>query len=228
MARFAVIGLGRFGENLAKALMANGAEVLAIDRTRGCVERMRDEVTLAVRLNSTDPEALRAQGVHQVDAAIVGIGEDFESAALTVATLKELGVRHIFARAETEIQGKIMLKVGADAVVNPHRESALRWAHRLMLPNLQQYVELGEGYSMIYVTAPPTFHHKTLLELGLRRKYGVNVVAINRRVSISEGEKPLAPQESVIAVPEAETTILPDDILILVGNNEALGRLPHA
>lgn len=226
MTRFAVIGLGRFGECLAKALMASGAEVLAIDRTRTLVERLRDEVTLAVRLDATDPEALKAQGVDRVDAAIVGIGEDFEDAALTVATLKELGVARIYARAETEIQGRIMLKVGADAVVRPHRESALRWAHRLMLPNLRQYVELGEGYSLIYSTAPRAFHHKTLMQLGLRAAYGVNLVAVKRTVSVTKGERAKAVEESVISVPSADTTIHPDDILILVGSNEALSKLP--
>ena len=226
MARFAVIGLGRFGEHLARALTANGAEVVAIDRARALVERIRDEVTLAVRLDSTDAEALRAQGVDQVDAAIVGIGEDFEAAALTVATLKELGVARIYARAETDIQGRIMTKVGADAVVRPHGESALRWAHRLMLPNLQQYVELGEGYSLIYAAAPSAFHNKTLLELRLRREYGVNLVAVKRAVSVPTGEGEPAVEESVIAVPSADTAILPDDVLILVGSNEALSKLP--
>ncbi len=226
MARFAVIGLGRFGENLAKALMANGAEVVAIDRNPRLVERIRDEVTLAVRLDSTDGEALRAQGVDRVDAAIVGIGEDFESAALTVATLKELEGGRIYARAETDIQGRIMLKVGADALVSPHRESALRWAHRLMLPNLQQYIELGEGHSMIYAAAPASFHNKTPLELGLRRKYGVNLVAVKRTVSVTTDEGGQARAESVLSVPSADTSILPDDILILVGSNEALSKLP--
>ncbi|MFH0980685.1 MAG: TrkA family potassium uptake protein, partial [Planctomycetota bacterium] len=132
MPRFAVIGLGRFGANLARSLMFNGAEVVAIDRRPEPVERIRDDVTLAVCLDSTDLDALGAQDVEHVDAAIVGIGEDFESAALTVATLKDLGVARIYARAETEIQARIMLKVGADAVVSPHRESAVRWAHRLV------------------------------------------------------------------------------------------------
>ncbi|MCP4589449.1 MAG: TrkA family potassium uptake protein, partial [bacterium] len=170
------------------------------------------------------------------DAAIVGIGEGFEAAALTVATLKELGVPRIYARAESEIQGKIMLKVGADAVVSPHRESAARWAHRLMLPSLEQYVELGEGYSLIYAPAPTAFHHQTLMALKLRREYGVNLVAIKRKVPCAgdqgapakdadqDGASPV--EESVISVPNADTTILPDDILILVGSDEALSNLP--
>jgi len=111
-------------------------------------------------------------------------------------------------------------------VVSPHGESALRWAHRLTLPNLQQYVELGEGYSLIYAVAPSAFHNKTLLGLRLRRDYGVNLVAVKRTVSVTAGEGEPVTEESIIAVPSADTTILPDDVLILVGSNEALSKLP--
>ena len=228
MQRFAVIGLGRFGQRLARALTAaGGAEVIAIDRDAGPVEAIRDEVTLAVRLDSTDEAALRAQGVADVDVAIVGIGEGFEAAALTVAVLKSLGVARIYARAETGIQGQILSRVGADEIVNPEHESALRWAHRLMLPNLRQYVELGQDHAMIYSTAPAAFCHQTLADLQLRRKYGVNLVAIKREVRVQTAQADAAVGSPVIAVPQADTTILPEDILILVGSNEALSRLPR-
>ncbi|MFH0981060.1 MAG: TrkA C-terminal domain-containing protein, partial [Planctomycetota bacterium] len=141
-------------------------------------------------------------------------------------TLKDLGVARIYARAETEIQARIMLKVGADAVVSPHRESAVRWAHRLVLPNLQQYIELGEDHSMIYATAPSTFHGKTLNELQLRRKYSVNLVALKRTVPVTTQKGEQTAEESILTVPTADTTILPGDVLILVGTNEALSRLP--
>lgn len=224
--KFAVIGLGRFGRQLATTLAGNGAEVIAMDRNPDLVEELRDDVTLAVRLDSTSEDALKAQGVGDVDVAIVGIGEDFESAALTVATLKSLGVPKIFARAETDVQAKILARIGADAIINPERESASRWAHRLMLPNLRQYVELGEEHSMIYMVAPRMFHGKTLREVHLRANYGVNLVAIQRTV-LDRSQDPGAPGTlQVIAVPTAETTILPDDVLVLVGSNEALGNLP--
>ena len=226
MQKFAVIGLGRFGQRLARALAANGAEVIAIDRDLRLRESVRDDVTLAVRLDSTDAEALGAQGVAEVDVAVVGIGEEFEATALTVAVLQELGVPRIYARAMNEIQGQILSRIGADQIVNPEQESALRWAHRLMLPDLQQYVELGENHAMVYTTAPAVFCGKTPAELALRSKYGVNLVAIEREVRVSTaGEKP-PPSAPVISVPEADTTILPDDVLILVGPNEALSKLP--
>jgi trk system potassium uptake protein TrkA len=226
MVRFAVIGLGRFGQRLARALTADGAEVIAVDREAKLVEAIRDEVALAVRLDSTDADALRAQGVAEVDVAIVSIGEAFEASALTVAVLKELGVPRIFARAETDIQGQILSRIGAEEIVNPEQESALRWAHRLMLPNLQQYVELGENHAMVQISAPGALCHKTPLQLNLRRKYGVNLVAIKREVRVAGQAEGAPATSSVITVPEADTTILPDDILILVGSNKALSSLP--
>ncbi len=226
MQQFAVIGLGRFGQHLAKALTAAGDEVIAIDRDAKVVERMRDEVALAVRLDATDATALRSQGVADVDAAIVGVGEDFESAALTVAALKELGVKRIVARAMTETQATILTKVGADAIALAERESALRWAHRLTVPNLQQYVELGEDHSLVYVKAPTAFCGKTLQELALRKAFGVNLVAIRREVKVESEEADHPVQAQVISVPQADTAVRRDDVLILVGSNESLKKLP--
>ena len=227
MQKFAIIGLGRFGQGLARALTSTGAEVIAIDRDAGLVERMRDKVTVAVRLDSTDAEALMAQGVHEVDVAVVGIGEDFESAALTVAPLKELQVKRIIARAERDIQAEILSRVGADEVARPEGESARRWAHRLSLPKLTKYNELGEGHSIIYTTAPRCLHQKTLKELALRNKYGVNLIALERTVSVQPDPDAPAPTPTTIVVPDANATILPSDVLILVGSNESLTHLPR-
>ena len=226
--RFAVIGLGRFGRCLAQTLTAAGADVLAIDVDAALVEAARDEVTLAVRLDSTDPEALRAQGVPDVDVAVVGIGETFESAALTVAVLKSLGVPRIYARAESEVQAQILRSIGAENIVNPERESALRWAHRFTLPNLREYVDLGEDHALIYMVAPDAFCNRTLAELQLRRKYGVNLVAIRRELQVQKtgDERPAA--SALVTVPQADAAILPDDVLILVGSHESLSRLPGA
>ncbi len=219
--KFAVIGLGRFGSRLAITLTRSGAEVIAMDRNPRLVEEFRDEVTLAVRLDSTSEDALRAQGMQKVDAAIVAIGEDFESSALTVALLKGLGVSCIYARAETPVQARILEKIGADAIINPESEAAARWAHRLMLPNLRQYVELGEGHSLIHTVAPVVFHGKSPFELGLRAKYGVNLVAIQRGPGSSKSA-----QGKVVYVPTADTRIEPGDVLILVGSNKSLADLP--
>ncbi len=223
--KFAVIGLGRFGLHLARTLAAAGADVIAIDRHVKQVEQARDSVTLAVRLDGTDEEALKAQGIHEVDVAIVGIGDDLESAAVTVATLKELGVPRIISRAENEMQARILKRIGATETVAPENESALRWAHRLMMPNLKQYIELDEEHSIVYLPAPESFHEKTLLELDMRNQFGVNLIAIERPVSAGDEGGAL---KMKFHVPNAVMKILPGDVLIVVGADASLMALPSA
>ena len=134
MERFAVIGLGRFGNRLARLLAGAGAEVIAIDNNRAVVELIRDDVTLAVCMNSTDSEALRSQGVDKVDVAVVGMGEAFEDNVMTTVLLKKLGVPRVVSRTTSQIRGDILRQVGADDVVNPERESAHRWYNLLLAP----------------------------------------------------------------------------------------------
>ncbi|MHC4927243.1 MAG: potassium channel family protein, partial [Planctomycetota bacterium] len=141
MKRFAVIGLGRFGKKLAIALAMSGAEVIAIDKDRMIVEDLRDQVTLAVRLDSTDGDALKAQGVDKVDVAIVGMGERgraFESAILTVVNLKAMDVPLIYARAADLTSGQVFSAVGATDVIYPEIETAQRWAYKLIAPHIEE------------------------------------------------------------------------------------------
>ena len=163
----------------------------------------------------------------QVDAAVVGIGDDFESAVLTVSALKSFGVPRIICRAESEIRGRILTQVGADSTVNPEAESAVRWAHRLMLPDLKDYVELGEGHSIIQIPAPPAFFQKTPAELQIRQTYHLTLVAIKRVVRVQAGSDSPETETHTITIPEPDTKILPTDILVLVGSNESLNKIPR-
>jgi trk/ktr system potassium uptake protein len=224
MERFAVIGLGRFGKRLAMLLADAGAEVVAVDRDRETVESVRDNVTLAVCLNSTDAEAVRSQGIDKVNVAIVGMGDDFEDNVMTTVLLKKLGVARVISRATTQIRAEILRQVGADDVVNPEQESAHRWFNLLMAPAIVTQFELGEGYSLAQVVAAERFHGKTLGELSLRQKYNVTVVAIQRRQP-ADGEEG-SEDQPVITLPMGDTVIKPGDLLTLVGNDEAMRGFP--
>jgi trk system potassium uptake protein TrkA len=225
MQRFAVIGLGRFGAQLARALMRAGAEVCAIDRDHKLIEQIAEEVTLAVRLDSTDEEALRAQGIDKVDAAIVGIGQDFESNILTTVTLKSLGVKYICARAEQETHGKILKRIGADEVIFPEDESAQRWSFKLRAPQISEKVEFAEGFSLAQYTAPVSFSGKTVLDLQLRKKYHVNLIGLRRAADLqAPPEKQIKKQ--IISVPLPETIINQGDLLWIVGSDDNLAKLP--
>ena len=220
MARFAVIGLGRFGQKLAIALAMSGAEVIAIDRNRETIELIADQVSHAVRLDSTDEAALIAQGVDKVDVAIIGIGQGtgrgFESAILTVVNLKQLGVKNIYARAEDLIAGEVFSKIGATEVIYPEIESAQRWAFKLIAPMIGEKIDFAPGYSLARIKAPTSFSGKTVMELQLRQKYNVNLVLIKR-----------AENDKIINVPMPSTEIFQDDILMIVGSDPDLAKLPQ-
>jgi trk system potassium uptake protein TrkA len=227
MKSFVVIGLGRFGKKLAIALAMSGAEVIAIDRDRGLVEEIRDQVSQAVRLDSTDEEALKAQGVDKVDVAVVGIGEGgqaFESAVLTVVNLRSLGVKQVYARAHSLTAGEVFAKIGATEVIYPELESAQRWAYKLITPQIDEKIDFAPGYSLARIWAPASFDGKTLMELELRQKYNVNIVAVKR------GESAKADRDreaGLINVPVPTTVIYEGDILMVAGADADLARLPQ-
>ncbi|HIJ71876.1 MAG TPA: TrkA family potassium uptake protein [Planctomycetes bacterium] len=227
MKRFAVIGLGRFGQKLAIALSMSGAEVVAIDRDRTIIEQIRDQVSHAVRLDSTDEEALLSQGVDKVDVAIVGMGQGgraFESAILTVVNLKKMGVEQIYARAQSLTAGQVFSAVGATEVIYPEIESAQRWAYKLIAPHITEKIDFAPGYSMASIIAPASFDGKTVMDLQLRQKYNVNLVAIKRGPD-SKDKKTKA--ETIINVPMPNTVIYAGDTLMVAGSDADLEKLPQ-
>lgn len=225
MERFAVIGLGRFGMRLATRLAAAGAEVIAIDRNPEIVEAVKDRVALAVSLDATDEQALLAQGIEKVDAAIVGIGSDFEASVLSTVILKQIGVKRVLGRATTRVRGEILARVGADDIVNPERESADRWCNRLLAPSVLERTVLAEGYSLVQVQAPRSFFDKTLADLAVGSRYKVLVVAI-RRTTEPEADAATPATQTVISAPGPTSIIHPNDVLVLIGNDEAIARFP--
>jgi len=226
MKKFAVIGLGRFGQKLAITLTMSEAEVIAIDQNREIIEQIRDQVTHAVRLDSTDEDALRAQGVDKVDVAIVSIGQGgrgFESSILTVVNLKALGVPQIYARAESLIQGQVLSKIGATEVIYPEIESAQRWAYKLVTPQITEKIDFAPGYSIASMIAPAGYHEKTVLDLQLRQKYRVNLVSIKRGEKAEDAKQ----KGEVINVPLPDTVVYEGDILMVAGSDADLARLPQ-
>lgn len=227
MPRFAVIGLGRFGLTLARTLAKNGAEVVAIDISREIVDEARESVSLALRLDATDEKALEAQEIDKMDAVIVGIGQGFEAKAVAVATLKKMGVKRIICRAESDLRAKILSAIGVDEVVYPEEESALRLAQRLVAPNIVDYVELAEGHSLVQFEAPRAFVGKQIVQLDLRRKYEVNLVAIKRRTPVKGPDGKVVYEEKIHDVPKPTDTVEANDILVIVGADENILKLPR-
>lgn len=209
MKTFAVIGLGRFGSAVAKRLYELGREVLAIDENPEQVQQVAESVTRAVTADCKDKEVLRALGVGSIDCAIVAIGSDLTDSILTTMTLKELGVPQVICKAQNESHKKVLQKLGADRVILPEREMANKLAQGLASANVMEYIELSPDYGIVEFAAPEKWQGKTLRELNIRVKVGVNVIAIRK------GEK-------ILVSPQAEYTVEPKDTLVALGDNKAL------
>lgn len=223
MRKFAVIGLGRFGMRLATELSGSGAEVIAIDVKREEIESIRDKVSLAVRMDSADEEALKSQGIQNVDVAIVGIGEGrggFEAAILTVVNLKNLGVKHIYARAISKVSGQVFKAAGATEIVYPEIEAAERWAYKLVSPQISEMIDIAPGYKLVRLTAPESFVDKTLADLQPRQKYNVNIVMIIRGTNAPDEA------EGKVVQPMPLSAIYAGDTLILAGYEADIAKLP--
>ncbi len=209
---FAVIGLGRFGGSVARTLHEMGYEVMVIDRDPQRVQDYATLVTHAVEADSTDEGAMRALGIRNFDVVVVAIGEDIQSSILTTIILKELGVQKVVVKAQSDLHGKVLYKIGADKVVYPERDMGVRVVHQLISPNILDLIELADDYSVIELSAGNFFNGKTLSELDIRAKFRCNVVAIK------SGEK-------ITIAPLATDRIYRGDILIVIGRNEDLQRL---
>jgi trk system potassium uptake protein TrkA len=225
MARqFAVIGLGRFGYSVAETLIKKGYEVLAIDSNEDQIEAVSDFATYAVQCDATDERALKAVSIQNVDIAVVSIGENIEASILIVMTLKELGVKEIIAKAVTPLHGKILANMGVTEVIYPERDAAIRLAHRLISPNVLEYLELSQGYSIEEIEVPGQFVGRPLKDASIRSNYGINVIAIKRRVTkLVRGEWKSVEEMNVN--PDAEDVLQKGDVMVIVGKEEDLDRL---
>jgi trk system potassium uptake protein TrkA len=207
-----VIGLGRFGSSLARSLTELGHEVMALDRDMARVESVTESVTHAAQVDATDEDALREMGVADVEVGAVAISSDLKSSILITVLLKRLGVRTVIAKAQDTLHGEILTKVGADRVIYPERETAIRLAHGLAAPDLVDYLQVTPGYGIATLLVPPDFAGLNLTVSDLRRRFAVATLVLRR-----EGEVTLNPTPSEI--------LKPDDLLVLAGQDDKLEGL---
>ena len=208
--QYIVVGLGRFGSAIAETLCEGGEEVLGVDKDMDLVEGMRDKITHAVQMDAMDRDALEALGVRDFDVAFVTMGSDIRASGTITLMLKELGVKRIIAKAHDDFHGRMLEKLGADKVLFPERDMGRRVAHNLVSGNIVDYLELSPEYSMAEVRPMKDWVGKTLKDLALRSRAGVNVIAIKRG-------------EDVNPMPQPDTVISEDDALLVVAREETLG-----
>ena len=212
--KYAVIGLGEFGSSAAVGLFRKGAEVIAVDTDMDRVNSVKDEVSLAIRLNATHEDALKSHGLGEVDVLIAAIGNNFEAQVLVVIHAKQHGIKKIIARATTADHIRVLQAVGADEVFNPE-ETAARWmVQRLLIRNISNYFELAEGFSVVEINAPASILGKTIEELKLRRRFRINLVAIKKQIRDSTGHA----IDQFNPVPPPTEIVREGDVLALVGS----------
>ena len=209
MKSYVVIGLGRFGKTLARQLCALGGQVLAIDVHSDLVQQVANDVTHAVVGDAQDKEVLRALGVRDFDCAIIAIGGDLAASVLTTMNLKELGVPYIICKAHDDTHRRVLEKLGVDRVIIPEQENAQRLARSLNSHNVLDYIELSEEYGILEIPAPKTWVGKSLKELNVRAKLGVNIIAVESG-------------ETTNVSPSADYKIQAGDVMVVLGENYAL------
>ncbi len=212
MRQIGVIGLGRFGSSVAKTLSEKGAQVIGVDLNQDVIQDAQEYLTQAVQADATDEKALRAVGIDQVDVAIVGVGEKLEASILITLNLKQIGIKEVIARAVTENHGEVLQRVGATKVIFPERDMGARLANSLIFPKILEHIELSSDYSLLEMIPPREFIGKTLGELDIRAKYGLNVIVIKK--TSAKGERKIS------LSPSAETVIKQDDILVAIGKSK--------
>ncbi len=209
---FLVIGLGSFGESVARTLVEKGNEVLAVDIDEDIVKELSQVVTHAVQADATDESALESIGAENFDVAIVSIGENVHANTLATLLLKEMGVPCVVSKARSTVHGKILEKVGADRVVFPEWDMGAKLAHSLITANVQDYLELDPDYSIMEFKVKKNWIGKNLAELNFRTRFGVNVVAILENGDINPS-------------PIAEDVLKEGDVLVVIGHNDDLEKM---
>ena len=224
---FAVIGLGRFGYSVAETLVKKGCEVLAIDRDEEKIQVISDIATFAVQCDATDERALKAVSAQNVDVAVVSIGENIEASILIVQTLREMGIKSIVAKAVAPIQGKILKNLGVKEVIYPERDTAIRLAHRLISPNVLEYLELAPGYSIEEVSVLDRFSGLSLREARIQEQHNLNIIGIKKQITrMVKGR--MMKDETFNFTPSPEDVIEKGDVLVMIGREEDLDRFSNA
>lgn len=218
MRRVGIIGAGRFGMALAQSLAESGTEVLLLERNGALVQRALEVVSESVQGDATSARILEEAGFAECDVAVVAIGSNIEASTLALANCKDLGIPLVYAKASSELHGKILLKLGADQVIYPDRDSAHRLAHTIMSGGAFDLLEVSEGCSIAEIDVPDACADKTLAQADLRKKTGVTVLCIRRL-----DENPKKPR--AVLIPGPNDQIHADDKLIVFGTRKQIDAL---
>ena len=209
---YAVLGLGRYGRAVAEELINNGADVLAVDIDQDNVNSAIETIPVCKCADVTEPEVIKRLGISNVDVVIVAIANNLEASVMAVALCKEAGVKNVIVKCGNEIHQRILSRVGADKVIFPEKESGIRLARNLLTSGFSEMIELSDDVSMVEIGVKDEWVGKSLIELSLRKKYSINVVAFRMGDKIITTVDPAIPLKK-----EME--------LIVIANTSALKKI---
>lgn len=207
MKSFAVIGCGRFGFSLAKTLFELENEVLVIDKNPDIVREISEYVSQAIEADATQESELSKLKLEKFDVVIISIGSDMEASIVATLIVKELGAKNIISQAQSEIHSRILRRNGADMVIFPELDAGIKIAHNLTSSNILDYIQLSPDFSVLEISVLESWHHRSLAELKLRNKYGINVIAVKRGADI-------------IASPSPDFVLNKYDIVVIIGSSD--------
>lgn len=223
--KFLVIGLGTFGYSVATELAKRGIEVIAVDSDSEQVEKISNFVTQAFAFDATKEENLKEIGIEDVDAALVAVGPPISESLFILLLLKELNVKEVTVKVLDPLHAKLTKKLGADRVIFPEKETAIKFVESVTSPNIFETIPLSNDYSLLEIETPKSFLNKTLGELNLRKNYKINVIGIKRKTPLLEKDKIKDLKEEINIAPGGEDQILEGDVLIVIGKTKDLERL---
>lgn len=200
---YAVFGLGRYGSAVAKELVNNGAEVLAVDIDEERVNEAVSDIPFCKCADVTDPEVLKQLGIANIDVVIIAMATDLEASVMATMLCKEMGVKTVISKCSSEMNCKILSKVGADRVIFPESESGIRLAKNLVSSGFVDILDISNDVSMVELEVRPEWENKSLLELDLRKKYSINIVSViedGKASVIIDPEKPLKKSMRLIVI----------------------------
>jgi trk system potassium uptake protein TrkA len=214
MKRIIVFGLGIFGCELAAQLFKNGLEVIAIDKNRDVIQRIKDHATKAILADASDKELLDSIGIRESDIAVISFGEDLTASTLLTLHLKELKLKQIIVKVPNDDHKRILQKLGASDAIIPEREMAAKVARSIISPNVLEYLPISEDYTICELAPPSSFIGKSLAEIDLRKTYQIQVIAIRDVLS-----------EKLQLVPRASAVIKDSDVLVIIGREDDIKKI---
>lgn len=209
--QFAVFGLGSFGKSVALTLQSFGCDVIAVDNCYEKIQDIADSVSYAMCGDVTEPEFMKTIGARNLDGAVIAVSENLEAAIMATMISKEMGISYVLVKAMDELQGKILEKVGADSIVYPEIDMGERVAKKLISTEFIDWIELSPDYSLTEKMLPKQWEGKSLAELRVREKYGINVIGILKEDKMDMALDPSKPLQ-------------PDDMLFIIGKNSDLEK----